>query len=43
MKRLPGASDEDKRKALREEVERFFTMLLFLIAVIISLASSSKK
>lgn len=43
MERLPGASDDDKRKALREEVERFITMLLFLIAMAISLASSSKR
>lgn len=43
MDYLDGDSEENRKRSLREEVERFVTMVLFLIAMVISLAASNKK
>jgi|Laugresbdmm110sn_1035088.scaffolds.fasta_scaffold218797_1 hypothetical protein len=43
MDELKGYSEEGEKRALREEIERFITLILFVIAMAISLVSSNKK
>jgi hypothetical protein len=43
MDELKGYSEEGENRSLREEIERLITLILFVIAMAISLVSSNKK
>ena len=43
MDRLKGYSKEGEDRSMREEIERGIMLILFIIAMAISLVSSNKK